>query len=102
MYYFKLTCGHRVVADFMPMLQYPKDVNYVWCPPCRNGPQELTILGTLKPPNWNWMEIVSASATEMYNVPDGTALIMPNDVLRVQPTVAPNRIRPFPYVNGRR
>lgn len=89
----KLSCGHRIVTDVAPMLQYPDDINYVWCPSCRESAFNPRI-----PLEWN--EIVGYSMSPMQ---DGLPQVMPSEIMRLQPRLKgkPSRIRPFPYTKGR-
>lgn len=84
---YKLDCGHKVMMDVVPMLQYPEDVHYVLCPACRDSKQRLVL---------PWKEIAGVSVP---NVSGRTPQVMPTDVMRVQSRkrVPVHRSRPFPY-----
>ena len=78
----KLDCGHRVQIDVELRQQYPDDQHYILCPSCRNDP--LVPLG--------WQAVVG-----MCPVSSELPQVMPRHILRLQPSVAPARKRPFPY-----
>lgn len=92
MFLIKLECGHKVQTEVKLNLQYPTDVHYILCPSCRDlkGPERIPTA---------WSQVVSVN--EMSNVPSEYAQVMPGDIMRVQPSVPRNRIRPFPYVTKR-
>ena len=86
----KLDCGHSVELDIMPRLQYPDDTHYIRCPNCGSDPTA-------------WKTISSCrEVNDVSDVPSGTPFIMRADILRLQPSVPPNRIRIFPYKQGKR
>src|SRR5689334_24790251 len=84
-----LECGHSVVTDVELRQQYPKDEHYVYCPPCRNP--------DLRVPT-AWRKVIDNES--LSDVSGKYARILPRDIMRLQPTVPRNRVRPFPYVKG--
>lgn len=87
----KLACGHRVVTTVQLRQQYPTDEHYVYCPACRED-QHVAF-------SWNPVTSVNeVSNASLSNVLSTTPLIMPDDILRLQPSKPPNRQRPFPYI----
>lgn len=96
----KLACGHTCKTNVEMSMQYPSDVHYVRCPTCRNS---LTILQSIANLTFGvtaWTEIVSVR--RVYNVPGDVPLVMPDSILRVQPSVPLNRINVFRYKTRKR
>ena len=96
MYKLTLTCSNIVYIDFQLRLQYPKDEHWVLCPDCQFN-KHRDPYG--RPPT-AWQKVLDN--VEVSDVPSGTTVLMPDRVMRIQPLVPANRVRPFPYVAVRK
>lgn len=96
-YLLKLACGHRALTTVLLKQQYPKDEHYIYCPTCRRNKEMFA------PSAWQQPTSVTEVVNDeqfMYDVLSRTPLVLPSEILRVQPSKPAHRQRPFPYVNG--
>jgi hypothetical protein len=92
-YKLKLTCGHPCLTQVLLKQQYKTDEHYVYCPTCRET------AGEFNPTAWNNVTSVNEVPHEQVSdVLSRLTLIMPSQILRLQPSRPPNRQRPYPYV----
>lgn len=98
-YSLNLQCGHTVYTSIKLRQQYPEDKHVVFCKPCRDNKAK-DLYG--RPPS-AWSNVIGVKAEsddDVRNVREWAAFILSRDVMRLQPSVPRNRIRPFPYVKG--
>jgi len=89
-----LACEHSVASLTTIRNQYPADEHYIYCPSCREA---------TTPPPLCWQKVVIVREPQpLSELPSGISFVMSNEILRLQPTVSPSRVRPFPYVSDRR
>lgn len=98
-YRLSLMCSHTVYTRVKLLQQYEQDDHYVFCPPCRQN-KESDIYA--RPPSaWTRvLRVEGVSNDEVRDVRQWAAFLLSRDILRLQPNVPANRIRPFPYVKG--
>lgn len=92
----ELTCSHTVYTAVTLRLQYPDDSHFILCPICVKE-KEADVYG--RPPS-AWQQVTSVRGIEhgsMRDVHEWIPIIMPRGIIRMQPSVPPNRCRPFPY-----
>jgi hypothetical protein len=100
LYLLELSCGHKAITSVELKLQYPKtDTHVIYCPTCRHN--DACDYHKRLPTAWN--EVTSyreapVDQPELLLMLKRDALVLPRDVMRLQPTVPRSRIRPFPYV----
>ena len=96
MFSLKLDCGHPAYTDVELRMQYPTDSHLILCLPCREAKNK----GEFVPTAWRNVTSVSEHNDPLYDVLNGDEIILPNRIMRLQPSVPKSRVRPFPYLSG--
>ncbi len=98
-YKLELKCGDIVYTVVKLRQQYENDKHYVLCPSCRFRKNR----DVYHRPPTAWSEVINVTGVTdatVSNVLSGSAFILHRDIMRLQPSVGPSRVRPFPYANG--
>lgn len=96
MFSYKLDCGHTIYTEVELRNQYPTDEHFILCPSCR----EAKLDDYVRVPT-AWRNVVGGQQfhDNLHHVFRRDEIIMPDRIMRIQPSVPKHRVRPFPYVN---